>query len=174
MRSQQQVMSIFPADDRYDAIGRVRFTRVGRPKDRKCVRSEGRQYDHRYHHKIVRFHAKFLRARSISCYDASVGFSDAAEAWIATFSCGEGKIKKRWFAKRRFQNPAICQCSWIARSAAPWFIDHQPKHRHCRAHLSDHYRASCQHNGHSSAATAIAIRINPQIMDVRLSSEEQS
>ena len=72
---------------------------------------------------------------------------------------GEGQIKKRWFAKRRFQNPAICQCSWIARSAAPWFIDHQPKHRHCRAHLSDHYRASCQYNGHSSAATAITIRI---------------
>jgi hypothetical protein len=83
-------MSIFPADDRYDAIGRVGFTRVGRPKDRKCVRSEGRQYDHRYHHKIVRFHAKFLRAGSISCYDASVGFSDAAEAWIATLSCGGG------------------------------------------------------------------------------------
>ena len=90
MRSPNQVMPIFRDDDRDDAIGRVRFTRVGWPKDRKCVRSEGRQYDHRYHHKIVRFHAKNLRARSISCYDASVGFSDAAEAWIATLSCGGG------------------------------------------------------------------------------------
>jgi hypothetical protein len=26
----------------------------------------------------------------------------------------EGHIKKQWFARRRFQNPAICQCSWIA------------------------------------------------------------
>jgi hypothetical protein len=119
--------------------------------------------------KLFVFMPKIYGRRSISCYDASVGFSDAAEAWIATLSCGEGQIKKRWFARRRFQNPAICQCSWIARSAAPWFIDHQPKQRHCRAHLSDHYRASYQHNGHSSAATAIAIRINPQIMDVRLS-----
>jgi hypothetical protein len=53
--------------------------------------------------------------------------------------------------------------------AASWFADHQPKRRNCRAHLSDHYRASYPHNGQSNAATAIAIRINPQIMDVRLS-----
>jgi len=37
MRSLNQVNPIFPADDRFDAIGRVRFTRVGWPKDRKCV-----------------------------------------------------------------------------------------------------------------------------------------
>jgi len=37
MCSLNQVNPIFPADDRYDAIGRVRFTRVGWPKDRKCV-----------------------------------------------------------------------------------------------------------------------------------------
>jgi hypothetical protein len=133
MRSQQQVI---PADDRDDAIGRVRFTRVGWPKDRKCVRSEGRQYDHRYHHKIVRFDTKNLRARSIGCYDASVGFSDAAEAWVATLSCGGGTYQEAVVSpdadfKTRLSSSARGLCD----KAAPWFADHQPKRRNCRAHF---------------------------------------
>ena len=72
-------MPIFPDDDGDDAIGRVRFTRVGWPKDGKRVRSEDRQYDQRYHQRIVRFHTNNLRTRSIVCHDASAGFSVATE-----------------------------------------------------------------------------------------------
>ena len=43
LRSPNQVMLILPDDDRDDAIGWVRFARVGRPKHRKRIRSEDRQ-----------------------------------------------------------------------------------------------------------------------------------
>ena len=72
-------MPIFPDDDCDDAIGRVRFTRVGWPKHGKRVGSEDRQYDHRYYQTVVRFHVKNLGAGSIGCHDASAGFSIATE-----------------------------------------------------------------------------------------------
>ena len=75
-------MPLLPDYD--DAIGRVRFTGVGRPKQRKHVRSEDRQCDHRYHKGTVRFHAKNVPVLSVGFYSASVGFSDAAEGRIAT------------------------------------------------------------------------------------------
>ena len=60
-------MPIFPDDDCDDAIGRVRFTRVGWPKDGKRVRSEDRQCDHRYHQRIVRFHREnYGRVQSVA------------------------------------------------------------------------------------------------------------
>ena len=58
MRSPNHVMPIFPDDDRDDAIRWVRLARVSWPKDRKCVRGEDRQYDHRYRERFVRFHKK--------------------------------------------------------------------------------------------------------------------
>jgi hypothetical protein len=59
MRSPHQVMPILTDDDdRNDVIGRRRFARVGWPKHRERVGSEDRQYDHRYHQRNVRFHAK--------------------------------------------------------------------------------------------------------------------
>jgi hypothetical protein len=75
-------MPLLPDYD--DAIGRVRFARVGWPKERKRVRSEDRQCDHRYHKGTVRFHAKNVLVLSAGFYGASVGFSDAAEGRIAT------------------------------------------------------------------------------------------
>jgi len=72
-------MPILTDDDRNDAIGRRRFARVGGPKHRERVGSEDRQYDHRYHETVVRFHTKNLRTRSIGCHDASGGFSVATE-----------------------------------------------------------------------------------------------
>jgi len=58
MRSPNQVTLILPDDDRDDAIGRIRFARVGWPKYGKCVGSEDRQYDHSYRERFVRFHKK--------------------------------------------------------------------------------------------------------------------
>jgi selenoprotein W-related protein len=72
-------MPVLTDDDRNDAIGRRRFARVGWPKHRERVGREDRQYDHRYHQTVVRFHAKNLGARSIGCHDASGGFSVATE-----------------------------------------------------------------------------------------------
>jgi hypothetical protein len=85
---------------------------------------------------------------------------------------GEGQIKKRWFARRRFQN-------W--RSASARGLRDRPRHGSPiisqRAGIAELIfrittALSYQHNCQSSAATAIAIRINPQIMDVRLSRRE--
>jgi hypothetical protein len=58
MRSSNQVVRIFPDDNRDDAVRRVRFARVGWPKDRKRVGGKDRQYDHRYREGFVRFHEK--------------------------------------------------------------------------------------------------------------------
>jgi hypothetical protein len=84
MRSPNQVMPILPDDDRDDAIGRVRFARVDWPNDGKRVRSEDRQHDHRYRERFVHFHKETFVLRLIGCYDASVGFYDAAKGHTAT------------------------------------------------------------------------------------------
>jgi hypothetical protein len=48
---------------------------------------------------------------------------------------GEGHIKKQWFARRRFQNRLSSSARGLRDKAAPWFADHQPKRRNCRAHF---------------------------------------
>jgi hypothetical protein len=75
-------MSFLPDYD--DAIGRVRFAGVGRPKYRKRVRCEDRYEDRRYRKGTARFHAKTILVCSIRFYDTSGGFSDATEERIAT------------------------------------------------------------------------------------------
>jgi hypothetical protein len=75
-------MSFLPDYD--DAIGRVRFAGVGRPKYRKRVRCEDRYEDRRYRKGTARFHAKRVLVRSIRFYDTSGRFSDATEGRIAT------------------------------------------------------------------------------------------
>jgi hypothetical protein len=46
----------------YDVAGRVRLLWKRRPKQRKRVRSEDRQQDHRQYQRILRFHANTVRA----------------------------------------------------------------------------------------------------------------
>ena len=76
-----------------DAIIRRRSsTRIRRFEQRKRIRSEDRKYDDRYDQRIVRFHIEILWLCSSGCYDASGGFSGAAEELIAVAS-SEGAVR---------------------------------------------------------------------------------
>jgi hypothetical protein len=47
-------------------------------------RGNAHGFNHCYQGGTVRYHANKLRMFSTDCFDASVGFSDAAEEWIAS------------------------------------------------------------------------------------------
>src|SRR6266480_7716797 len=87
--SPDPVISLFPDWD--DAIRRGGFAGIGRPKGRKGTRSEDRQYDDRYEQRIVRFHTKILSPCLSGFHDASGGFSDTTQGWIATLPSGRGR-----------------------------------------------------------------------------------
>src|SRR6476660_7287009 len=105
MRSQQQVMSIFPADDRYDAIGRVRFTRwVGR-RTANAFEAKVDNTTIAITIKLFVFMPNFYgRVQSVAT-TRPWGFPMPLKHGSRLSLAGEGQIKKRWFAKRRFQNP---------------------------------------------------------------------
>src|SRR5437588_4532915 len=66
-----------------DAIIRWRSsTRIRRFEQRKRVRGEHRKCDDRYHQRNVHLHRKTLSPCSSNFYDASGGFSSAAEERI--------------------------------------------------------------------------------------------
>jgi hypothetical protein len=57
-------------------------------------RGNARLFNHRHQQRTIGFHTKKSTGVFYRCYDASVGFSDAAEEWIASPSL-EGGVQSR-------------------------------------------------------------------------------